>query len=190
MAAGDLTTLDNVKAWFAPPLTTTGDDALLARLVTAASQFIQAWLGRTIAETAFTETRNGLGGTRLFLRNRPVVSVASVTVDGVAIAAATGPGQSGYLFDDSSVYLAGYAFSRGQQNITVAYTAGYAATPPELEQACIALVVLRYRERDRIGQVSKNLAGEVVSFAQKDMPADVQTLLDQYKNKMSFDFLF
>src|SRR5487761_205916 len=182
MATGDLTTLDNVKAWFAPPLMTTSDDALLTRLVTAASAFIQTWLGRTIAQTSYSETRNGQGGTRLFLRNRPVVAVASLTVDGVAIAPASGPGQAGYLFDDSSVYLAGHAFTRGQQNVTVAYTAGYAATPPELEQACIALVALRYKERDRIGQVSKNLAGEVVSFAQKDMPADVQTLLDQYRS--------
>ncbi|HYM30436.1 MAG TPA: hypothetical protein VEU47_04005 [Candidatus Cybelea sp.] len=182
MATVDLTTLANVKAWFSPPLTATTDDALLTRLVTAASQFIQTWLGRTIAETAYVETRNGAGGTRLFLRNRPVVSVASLAVDGVAIAPSSGPGQPGYLFDDSAVYLTGYAFTRGAQNVAVAYTAGYAATPPELEQACIALVALRYKERDRIGQVSKNLAGEVVSFAQKDMPADVQTLLDQYRS--------
>lgn len=182
MATGDLTTLANVKAYLSPPLTTTNDDAMLTRLVTAASQFIQTWLGRTIAATAYVETRNGLGGTRLFLRNRPVVSVASVTVDGVAIAPAAGPGQPGYLFDDNSVYLTGTAFTRGPQNVAVAYTAGYAATPPELEQACIALVALRYKERDRIGQASKNLAGEVVSFAQKDMPADVQTLLDQYRS--------
>jgi|SRR5579863_222367 len=181
MATGDLTTLANVKAYLSPPLTTTSDDALLTRLVTSASQFIQAWLGRTIAATAYTETRNGFGGTRLFLRNRPVVSVAMLTIDGVAVAPASGPGQPGYLFDDSALYLTGAAFSRGQQNVTIAYTAGYALTPPEIEQACIALVALRYKERDRIGQASKNLAGEVVSFAQKDMPADVQTLLEQYR---------
>ena len=64
MATGDLTTLDNVKAWFSPPLTTTTDDTLLTRLVTAASQFIQTWLGRTIAETSYSETRNGQGGTQ------------------------------------------------------------------------------------------------------------------------------
>src|SRR5215469_1463317 len=148
MATGDLTTLANVKAYLSPPLTTTADDALLTRLVTSASQFIQTWLGRTIAQTSYSETRNGQGGTRLFLRNRPVVSVVSLTVDGIAIAPAAGPGQPGYLFDDNSIYLSGTAFTRGQQNVAVTYTAGYVATPPELEQACIALVALRYKERD------------------------------------------
>ena len=67
------------------------------------------------------------------------------------------------------------------QNVAVTYTAGFAATPPEIEQACIELVALRYKERDRIGHVSKGIAGETVTFQQKDMPPDVQTLLDQYR---------
>jgi hypothetical protein len=183
MATGDLTNLANVKAYLSPPLTTTADDALLTRLITAASQFIQSWLNRSIASATYTDTRNGTGGTRLFLRNRPVTAVSSLSVDGVAIAASDPPPLgAGYLFDDSSVYLIGSCFSKGAQNVVVQYTAGYAATPPEIEQACIALVALRYKERDRIGQASKNLGGEVVSFQQKDMPADVATVLDQYRN--------
>jgi hypothetical protein len=183
MATGDLTTLANVKAYLSPPLTTTADDALLTRLVTAASQFIQSWLNRAIASTSYTETRNGTGGTRLFLRKRPVTAVAALTIDGVAIApSAPPPLGAGYLFDDSSVYLIGHCFAKGAQNVTVQYTAGFAATPPEIEQACIALVALRYKERDRIGQASKNLGGETVSFQQNDMPADVATILDQYRN--------
>jgi hypothetical protein len=183
MAAGDLTTLANVKAYLSPPLTTTNDDALLARLITASSQFIQNWLNRTIAVSIYTETRNGTGGMRLFLRNRPVIEISSLTIDGVAVApSAPAPTGAGYLFDDSSIYLVGRSFTKGLQNVVVQYSAGFAATPPEIEQACIALVALRYRERDRIGQSSKNLAGETVSFQQKDMPADVATLLDQYRN--------
>ena len=183
MAAGDLTTLANVKAYLSPPLATTADDALLSRLITAASQFIQTWLNRTIASATYTDTRNGTGGTRLFLRNRPVTAVSAVAVDGISIQASSAvPNGSGYLFDDSSVYLIGYSFTKGAQNVVIQYTAGYAATPPEIEQACIAFVVLRYKERDRIGQVSKNLGGEIVSFQQKDMSPDVATLLDQYRN--------
>ena len=183
MATGDLTTLANVKAYISPPLVTTADDVLLSRLVTAASQFIQSWLNRTIASASYSETRNGGGGTRLFLRNRPVTAVASLTIDGVAIApSAPAPTGDGYLFDENSLYLIGHCFSRGAQNVTVHYTGGFAATPPEIEQACIALVALRYKERDRIGQGSKNVGGETVSFQQKDMPADVATILDQYRS--------
>jgi hypothetical protein len=182
MATGDLTTLANVKAWLSPPLATTTDDALLQRLVTAASQFIQVWLDRTIAAQAYTETRDGHGGARLVLRNRPVTAVTSLVVDGVAIPPSTAPGAAGYRFDDVSLGLVGHAFTRGFQNVVVGYTAGYAATPPDIEQACIALVALRYKERDRIGHVSKSLAGETVTFTQKDLPADVATLLAQYRN--------
>jgi uncharacterized phiE125 gp8 family phage protein len=182
MTAGDLTTLANVKAYLSPPLTATANDVLLARLVTAASQFIQTWLGQAVALADYSETRNGPGGTRLFLRHRPVAGVAAVSVDGVAIPAAATSTAAGYLFDDSSVYLNGFAFARGRQNVSVSYSAGYAATPPELEQACIALVALRYKERDRIGQASKNLGGETVAFSQKDMPADVASILDPYRS--------
>ncbi len=114
-----------------------------------------------------------------------MTAIFSLTIDGIAIPASSpAPLGAGYLFDDSSIYLVGHVFRRGQQNVTVAYTAGYEATPPEIEQACIELVGLKYKERDRIGQVSKNLAGEVVAFSQKDMPASVQTLLDQYRNQV------
>ncbi len=190
MATGDLTTLANVKGWLSPPLTTTADDALLTRLITAASQFIQTWLGRQIAQQTYTETRDGNGGRKLVFANAPVSAVTSLTIDGIAIPPAPNPTTAGYVFSPTMLYLQGtipgpsrdiYAFSRGFQNVVVNYSAGYPATPPETEQACIELAALRYRERDRVGQVSKNLAGEVVSFSQKDMPADVQTVLEQYR---------
>ena len=49
MAAGDLTSLANLKAW----LNTTGtfgstDDAILTRLITAASGFLARYLGRDV----------------------------------------------------------------------------------------------------------------------------------------------
>jgi len=185
MAAGDLTTLGNVKGWLSPPLTSTGDDILLTRLVTAASQFIQTWLNRAIAAQSYVETRDGDGGQRLVLGNAPVISVASLTIDGLPVPPAPDSVSRGYVFSPTLLYLQGWMFTPGFQNIVVSYVAGYAATPPELEQACIELVALRYKERDRIGQVSKNLAGDVVAFAQKDMPADVQTVLNQYRRNFA-----
>ena len=113
MAAGDLTTLDNVKAWFSPPLTSTSDDALLARLITATSQFIQTWLNRAIASQAYVETRDGDGGPTLVLANAPVTAIASVTVDGLAIPPAPDSVSKGYVLEAGAVSLRGSCFTAG-----------------------------------------------------------------------------
>ena len=91
MAFGDLTTLADVKAWLqtgqaAFPAT---DDALLTRLVTAASQYIQTWLNRGIASADFLEVRDGTGGCRLQFACFPATAVLSLTFDGQAVPAAT-----------------------------------------------------------------------------------------------------
>ena len=44
------------------------------------------------------------------------------------------------------------------------------------------LVALRYRERTRIGEVSKSMGGaETVSYSQKDMTDSIKTLIEQYR---------
>ena len=180
MAAGDLTTVANLKAWLG--ITGSTDDALLARLVTAASQWVQNWLSRDLLSAARSEVRNGTGSATMVLANRPVTAVASLMINGQAVPASSGHSQPGYFFSDSTLFLRGYTFTRGQGNVTVSYTAGYASIPPELEQACIELISVRYRERDRIGHVSKSLGGETVTFSQKDAPDSVITILKQYES--------
>jgi hypothetical protein len=186
MAYGDLTTLGDVKAWLqtgqaAFPDT---DDALLARLVTAASQFIQTWLNRQIAAADWLEVRDGNGGQRLAFANFPVSAVLSLAIDGLAIPAAPDDGGfgPGYVFTPTELALRGYIFTRRAQNVIVTYTAGYAATPPDIAQACIELVCHRYRERTRIGETSRALSGsEMVSFSQKDISDAVLLLLSPYR---------
>ena len=64
----------------------------------------------------------------------------------------------------------------------VTYTAGFTETPSEIAQAYIELVARHYRERTRIGEVSKALGtGETVTFSQKDMSEDVKTALLPYR---------
>lgn len=189
MAYGDLTTLADVKAWLqtgqsAFPAT---DDALLTRLITAASQYIQTWLNRRIAQADYLEVRDGDGGQRLQFACFPVSAVLSLSIDGLAIPPAPPPSPSigstaGYVFSPTQLAVRGYVFSRRVQNVVVTYTAGFPATPPELAQACIELVALRYRERTRVGEVSKALAGgETVTYAQKDMSGAIATVLQQYR---------
>src|SRR6202046_946930 len=186
MAFGDLTCLADVTSWLQTgqnPFPTV-DDALLTRLITAASQFVQSWLQRQIAVCDWIEVRDGNGGQRLAFANFPVNVVLALSVDGIAIppAPAGGGFGAGYVFSSTELALRGYVFSRRAQNVIVTYTAGYASVPPDIAQACIGLVCQRYRERARIGEVSKALmSGETVTFSQKDMSDDVKALLSQYR---------
>lgn len=175
----DLTTLANAKQWLG--VTTSADDALLSRLVSAASDYIQTWLNRTIQSQAYTETRDGTGGAKLSLANYPATAVSLVSVDGISIPPSAGVNSPGYLFSPTQIILRGYSFTRGIQNVTLAYTAGFATTPNEIEQSAIELVSLRYKERDRIGLVSKGLAGETISYSQKDFSDAIETTLTNYK---------
>lgn len=189
MAYGDLTTLSDVKAWLqtgqsAFPST---DDGLLTRLISAASQYIQTWLNRQIAQADYLEVRDGTGGQRLQFACFPVSAVLSLTINGLAIPPAppllpsTGV-TSGYMFSGTQLAVRGYYFARGAQNVVVTYTAGYQTVPPEIAQACIELVALRYRERTRIGEVTRSVGGgETATYSQKDMSGAIMTLLQQYR---------
>jgi hypothetical protein len=184
MASGDLTTLSDVKAWLQTGQNAfpTTDDALLTRLITAVSQYIQTWLNRQLAMTDYVEVRDGTGGHRLQFACFPVVGVLSLTIDGQPVPPAQSTLAAGYSFSSTQLAVHGYRFNRGIQNIALVYTAGYPTTPPEIAQACIEFVSLRYRERTRIGEVSRSLgAAETVSYLQKDMSDAIKTLLQQYR---------
>jgi len=180
MAAGDLTTAKNVKEWLGSSAAT-ADDAMLGRLVTACSQYVQTWLNRAIAAQTYTEQRDGNGKTRMICADYPVTAVAAVVVDGNAIPPSPDVFTSGYFFDAYSIRLRGYDFGQRDGGVTIQYTAGFSAIPPELEQAVIETVALRYKERDRIGHASKSIGGETVAFTITDFPKSVQTIINNYK---------
>jgi hypothetical protein len=148
-APSDLTTLANVKAWLSGnPAIGGQDDALLGRLITAASRFILATLQRPIIlPHAVTESYDGDGSTRMTLAQWPVTSVAALAIDGNTVPASNpAPTASGYLLEawdgsppgrPQTLYLVGYGFSnfalgqgftRAYQNVQVTYTAGYQVT--------------------------------------------------------------
>jgi hypothetical protein len=163
MSAIDLTTVANVKAWMIGQITESStQDAIIQSAITAVSADFIRRCGRGPQNGAvptqslfneavsFSETYNGNGNERLFLRNSPIISVQSLTVNGNAVAASSGSGFAGYAIDGSGKSLVllggGYAFTpqvasfgnlyntfygprfpRGTQNIAVSYMAGYAA---------------------------------------------------------------
>ncbi|MDE1145632.1 MAG: hypothetical protein PW843_03295 [Azospirillaceae bacterium] len=182
-ATAPLTDVTTVKAWLSPPLTTTTDDGLLTRLIQAESAFIRNWLGRDLSSATYTQSLDGTGNAVLPLPAYPVTAVAAVSVDGVAVPAqpADQPLAYGYAHDDQTVVLTGGVFPRGRRRVTVTWTAGYDPLPAILEQACVELVALRYRDRDRVGLVSKAHGGETTGYLQKEMPDGLASALAPYR---------
>ena len=174
-----LTTKANVKAFLG--LTNVTDDALLDRLIESASAFIENWLGRKVLSAPAIDYQSGSGKDVMILRDTPVVSVQSVTVDGAVLSPTTDATQTGWaVIDDWLVYQHGI-WPRGRRNIVIEYTAGFASVPPDIEQAVIDLVALRYKERDRVGHRSKSLAGETVSYMINDLSDFSRSILGSYR---------
>lgn len=182
----DLTTVADVKSASGIGAGTTNADAVLARLVTAASGFIADVTDRSFgAVLTVNEIRNGAGGTELFLYEAPVVSVTSLAVDTFAIPAQASDGKPGYFMATlSTLALFGYEFTRGRRNVRVTYTAGYASVPFDVAQACIEIVIAAYRRSARGPDVvSENIptSGANFSFSQKDMSPFASTVLEKYR---------
>lgn len=183
MAAGDLTTLATVKGYLPgiDALDTQFDD-LLTRLITAVSVQFTREVGRSLATASATEVYNGHGGQRLTPARWPITAVAALTVDGVAVTARATVTGDGYVIDgQTSVLLVGSYFTEGAQNVSLTYTAGHATIPLDVEQAVIKMVSLQFRDRDRIGQGSRSMAGESVSYADAPVLAYWRNVVDSYR---------
>ena len=260
MAAGDLTTLAAVRSFLGMDPAFTSDDALLGTLISRWSEQFVNDANRIILSQTYQDAFNGTdltppwsrssawsgipyaltsrdansAGNGVTLRNYPVQSILSVSIDGVAIPArdaaftgsitgtlltvsavasgtlavgqalvssfipagitivsfGTGTGgtgtynlsastnaagasftasqsaASGWILDNDRVKLSGYdyVFTRGYGNIIVVYTAGYATSPPDVDGCVAERVAFEYARRQRLGQRSKTIGGETVSF--------------------------
>lgn len=259
MAAGDLTSLSNVKSWL--QIESTDNDALLSRLISAASQFTKQWLSRDIIEKSYSQRFSGMDNVILMLPQYPVVSVSAVSINNVTIPYTAISGNTGFTYDDMTIQLYGYVFTRGLLNVSVSYTAGfriadepavverygttpsytyevrslanfwledlgvkdangatmvrvssnptsgqytvsdgvytfnsaqngatvyisYKDVPMDISEAVCMMIGERFRLQDRIGVVSKGLAGETVTFSQKDMSSTVRSSLMPYRKVM------
>lgn len=182
MAIGDLTTLANLEAWLKLQ-PGNADEALLARLITAASAFAQGPEGanRQFGLANYSETKDGNGNSRMPFGNPPVAAVSSVIISGQPIPAGDAFQTPGYYYTPTRLMLNGYRFDRGLGNIQIAYQAGWASVPADVEQAVIEIAAYAYRERDRLGLSSQAQAGETTAYVIKDAPPRAASTLKGYR---------
>lgn len=179
----DLVTLSDVKNYMG--ITDNTMDTLLSALISAASQFAINSCGRDFTLQTYTnEAYDGTGGSIMLLNQMPVVSVASVIVDGVTISPASGISNAGFKYDKNAVYLVGCfggGFTNGLQNVYITYTAGYNPIPMDLQYAVIELIAKKYRDKQKPGVGSRHIAGESIVYTGGDMTPSVRSVFAQYE---------
>ena len=178
MAAGDLCTISDFRQYsrIAPGT----EDNLLKALITSASIAIANEIGRDFTNINFTETKNGTGMSVMPLDNKPITGITSLVIDGVNIPARTTPSGSGYSFSENCIYLSGYSFTRGSQNVTVVYQNALSGDD-DLKVACMMLVDFWAHEHDRAGVRSRVLGpGETVIYDKSAWPKAVDSILQNH----------
>lgn len=191
MAAGDLTTLENLKGWLPVPLTTTSDDDTLSRLITVVSaDFMRATKRPDLLSAEYNEVHEGDGSKRMIAFHWPITEITSLIVGGVTISASADKIARGYYIDEDidpervwNIYLVGSSFTDGAA-IRLEYSAGYETTPADIEQAVIEWSAYRYVGRQSVGVIEqKSTEGESEETQKVDAPENVLSVIDRYARK-------
>jgi hypothetical protein len=206
----DLTIVADVKAAMSPniPTPSTSDD-IIQQYITRCSDAIATYCSRTFQAQEYTENRNGYGTYAMRLKRIPAFQVNSVTVDNYVVPQSTNALTGGWWLDDDGKFIyirgglnftAASAFCWGVGNIQFSYWAGYEtpgqlqqdpvptfpvsplALPTDLQDACIEYVMLRMRQRTRIGDTGTSVGQERLNFYIKAMTPKTQMTLDNYKD--------
>jgi hypothetical protein len=128
------------------------DQVLLRRndlqdLIDDANAAIEARCNRIFSQTTFTEIHDGQNLSRVWLRNPPILSVTSITIDGQDVDNTFGDSWcfrsgSGELVrgngQDDPRFAA--TFPRGNQNVSVVYEGGYSPMNGAVRRAALILV--------------------------------------------------
>lgn len=214
-SALDLCTIAQVKSWLsgmgvAAP--NGSDDGNIQMCITAAGA---EWLWRTgnanndgtlpatspfSAPTAYNEWYDGTGSPRLFVRHAPLVTVTTLTINGVAIPQSSMYGSAGYAIHadgrslvlrpggtgafSTSTYLSGggQVFRKGIQNINLVSTAGFTAVPPDISLRAAQMVAINYRRRSWIDQTSQAMAqgAGTVRYRDWELPPEILKTMRNY----------
>jgi hypothetical protein len=132
--------------------TTVGNlDDILADLITRASSFLMELISLPyLFAKDDTEIRNGNGQQTIFSSVPPINSVSSVSVNGIVIPRRTLFCGNGWSFDEDAVYLDGYAFDRGHQNVVISWNCGVSETSRKAyiaKQTILELVNVKWQQR-------------------------------------------
>ncbi len=189
-----LTTLARVKARLS--MTTTGWDAVLIRLINAATDYIQGECCRQFLQATYTNEVHsiyGIGQRYLLLKQSPVVSISSLQY---RVGLKTNPSWTDFIADDWELLEDGQSgmiriygpILRGTNVIRVTYLAGYLidwanagdttkhTLPADLTDFCERLVTRWFKRREAEGKEQESFNGSTVKWKEELTVEDKQTI--------------
>lgn len=202
MAAGDLTTLENVGDFLNLSEAQYSADPNLPGFISAFSAFFLKLIGRpAILVADYSERRNGTGTRSLALYNSPITEVSSLTINGITVPASSDGLQPGYVADEYTLQLvhgtwetapspsaagSGYPdrFYRGVGNVQIQYAAGYATAPLDVQQAITEMVAWAYKYKDRFGLNSQTTPQTFINaYSQQPLSPMAKLAVAKYRKK-------
>lgn len=184
-----LTTLALVKAY--KGITVSTDDTLLNTLIAGVSADMQDYLRRSIVSVAITgEKHDGHDRDTLILDDFPIIVPPAVAVtdrNGDAV------DTTKYEVDEDAGMLIKVdtgvpgIWEKGRRNFTAAYTAGFAAVPPELSLAATKQAVYEFQKTTpgggRIGDLGEALdAGGSLNYRTGKWAEGVLDTLERFRD--------
>lgn len=165
-----------------------------AALISTASAAVEDFCRRKFTQTTYTETYDGSGIGRIWLRQKPVIAVSAVLINGDAL---ENTYESAWHFNADTGELTRSDgqddirfvpwFPRGAGNIQVTYAAGYLDIPLPVKRATILTVRYIYQlgqrtwleKSESIGDYSYTLMEPVWLFM-RPLPPYITGLLANY----------
>lgn len=187
----NLTTLSEVKVQLELTSDTTYD-TWLSTLISAASVFIENYCKRKFVSREYTEYYDGKGRDRIFLNHRPISAIAYIYDDcDREFGADTLIDSDEYtyyaeegivrLFGETRQFFTRGIFQEGVLNVKIKYTAGE-TVPADLNQACVDMVIWKFRLKNTDGISSESIGSYSVSYSREQIPSKILSVLDMYAN--------
>lgn len=181
-----LATRSNVKADLG--ITTTTEDTYIDRLIAAASLDAVNYCGRLFLKDTIVDTFYISRCVDILVTSRaPIVTVSSITVDGIALTT------NDYTIEKETGFIRkldedGDLEDWDAEKTVITYEGGYTAVPADLEAAVISLIKGRRAARRRDPSVRSEKVPDVLETTywvkgpgEADLPPDVAGVFDRYR---------
>lgn len=152
--------------------------ALKTQILKSAQEVVSEYLGFDPESAQHTDFISGIGNNRLYLFAHPVSQVTSVELNGVPVASTE------FTIHDRYLRLKEGVWPEGDENVLVAYTAGWSAQtlPETIKTVILQIATLMLMEAgENIGVTGKSFGENSRTFINYNNFAKWLQKLDPYK---------